>query len=127
MSQETIIALSVIGVFLILGLIALFRFKSVKQTFEGLGFKIGISSSNPSQKRRPGAKDPADEGETGIAAARIGGRLSSTNVNALGKRSGTVTVGKDVIQSDIRASGKQKATTDIDGDVDGSNIDVRSG
>ncbi|MGE5221308.1 MAG: hypothetical protein ACM3PY_02650 [Omnitrophica WOR_2 bacterium] len=134
MDTTLIIALAVLAVFLILALVALFRFDSVKNTFEGLGFKMGISgtkrkastSTKSSQILTEERSDRTQDATGGSAAVTIGGKVTDSLVSASGSEKGRIKVEEDVKKSDLISSGRKSAQADIGGDVIDSSIDVKS-
>lgn len=132
MDTTLVIALAVLAVFLILALVALFRFESVKNTFEGLGFKMGISgtkrkaSTKSRQKGMEERSERAQEEPGGTAAVNIGGKVTGSRVSASGSEKGRIKIEEDVKKSDLIASGKKSAQANIGGDVTDSSIDVKS-
>jgi hypothetical protein len=132
MDTTLIIALAVLVVFLILALVALFRFDSVKNTFEGLGFKMGITGTKRKAADKSSQKSTGERGEParneagGSAGVNIGGKVTDSLVSASGSEKGKIKVEKDVKESDLIASGRKSAQADIGGDVIDSSIDVKS-
>jgi hypothetical protein len=125
-----IIALVLIVVFFILAIVVIFRFDSVKNTFEGLGFKLGISGTKKTaanrdkENNRSEEKDSQESGSK--AAVNIHGKVSSGSlVNAIGSQS-SIKVGKDVLDSDLNAKGDKSAKAEVAGDVKNSSIKAQA-
>ena len=111
MDTNTVIIGAVLAiVFLVLALVAIFRFDKVKNTFEIFGMKIGIWGSKADENNRPRrgpSKDIRQLGHHGKASIKIGGSVANSRISAESSTESEVDIRKDVKQSDIRAKGGQ--------------------
>lgn len=140
MSDTTIIFIIAVAAFLILALVVAFRFKSVKNTFEGPGgFKISVEGNREGKEGKTGQGDqtadsqdvnasdrPSTHKMGASAGIKIGGGVSHSKLTADGNTEGRVSVGKDVINSDVSALGGQSADVNVKGDAIDSDIDVKN-
>jgi len=106
MENNTTIVAAIAIVFFVLALVAIFRFDKVKNTFEGLGFKINIAGSKEKKTKRSTSKDGDKAGQGGKA---------------------TIKVGRDVKNSKLRAKSSHESGVDVKQDVEDSDIDVQGG
>lgn len=108
MENSTIIAAVIVIVFFVLALVAIFRFDKVKNTFEGLGFKFGISGSreNKEEKTKQGSSksrgEPASGGKSSI---KIGGKVTDSRISSRSSNESEVEIKKDVEGSKIDSKG----------------------
>lgn len=107
--ESNSIVVAVLGIiFFVLALVAIFRFDKVKNTFEGLGFKFGITGSraNSTKKtKQDSSKEIADAAPSGKSSIKIGGKVSRSRVSSKASRESTVDIKKDVEESKIESKG----------------------
>jgi hypothetical protein len=131
MSEGTVIFIVAVLAFITLALIFAFRFKSVRNTFEGLGFKISVEGSEERGKDNEGAGhistvSPIASNTGGSATIRVGGKVEKSNLNATGASNSQVGIGKDVIDSEVHARGGHSAGVDVEGDAKDSSINAEN-
>jgi hypothetical protein len=126
MRNETILFIIAILAFLILAIIVAFRFKSVRNTFEGFGIKVSVEGEGEREgDDHKVADEPAlstAQKAGGSASIKIGGRAENSTLTARGGRTGKVDIGKDVIDSKVKASGGQSSNVNVTGNSKGSTI-----
>lgn len=108
MDSNTILVIVVALVFLVLALVAIFRFDKVKHNLEIFGIKIGIAGSKASEtkKTRQGpVKDPGESAQNGKASIKIRGNVTGSELSAESSGDSEIEVGKDVKKTRIHAKG----------------------
>lgn len=109
-TNATVVA--VLGIiFLVLALVAIFRFDTVKNKFEGPGFKFDISGSRETKKKRTEQDAPEDVDEpepSGKSSINIGGGVYNSELYSKGSSESAVDVKKDVKKSKIRSEGGER-------------------
>jgi len=130
MSEMTmILTIALAIVFLVLALVAMLKYDSVKHFFKAFGFEIGIHGETDHKNRTKKAKQDSDRPrsfDSGKASVKIGGTVSGSSVAAEGSGEGHIEIGKDMSTTRLRARGTRAASTHVEGDVQGSDIDVRA-
>ena len=109
MESNTVVVAVLAIVFFVLALVAIFRFDKVKNTFEGLGFKINVAGSRENKDNKTKKDSP-----------------KSTNRSAT-KGKSKVSVGGNIDDSQVLSDGADESLVDVKGDVKGSTIRSEAG
>lgn len=105
MDNNTIIT-AVIGIiFLVLALVAIFRFDKVKHSLEIFGIKLGISGSKNADKPKQGSQDTGEIARSPNASIKVGGNVTESTLSAESPESSQIDVKKNVRKSKLRAKG----------------------
>jgi hypothetical protein len=104
METGNIVIAIVVLVFFVLALVAIFRYDKVKNTFEGLGLKLGITGSRGRKRtKEDSSKNDATTG--GKSSIKIGGKVSGSNVSSISSGESDIDIKKDVEKSKVRSKG----------------------
>ena len=105
MDNNTVIT-AVIGViFLVLALVAIFRFDKVKHSLEIFGIKMGISGSRNTEKQKRGAQSAGEPARSQNASIKVGGNVTESTLSAESPEDSQIDVKKNVKKSKLQAKG----------------------
>ena len=132
MSETALLIIVLAVIFLVLALVAIFRYDSVQNVLEVLGIKLRIqgkrSRKNGKDKARQeiGSEKEPESSVTPRSTLTVGGGVADSNLQSESAGDASVDIGEGVDRSSLGVQATNVARVHIEEDVRDSDIEVKA-